>query len=61
MSTAVWADSLAFSVSDASALMSAFIKAKLKAARDLIAKKEFAKARDAAQEVLSYEPDNYNA
>ena len=61
MSTAVGVDSSVFAASDASALMSSFIKAKLKAARDLIAKKEFAKARDAAQEVLSYEPDNYNA
>ena len=41
--------------------MSSLIKAKLKAARDLIANKDFAKACDAAQEVLSYEPDNYNA
>ena len=41
--------------------MSTFIKTKLKNARDLIAKKDYAKAREAAAEVLSYEPDNYNA
>lgn len=41
--------------------MSAIIKTKLKAARDALGKKDFAKARDAAEDVLSYEADNYNA
>ncbi|KAL5507335.1 SKI3 [Sanghuangporus vaninii] len=41
--------------------MSTFVKSKLKSARELIGKKDFTKARDAAEEVLSYEPDNYNA
>ena len=41
--------------------MSAFVKTKLKSARDYISKKDFAKARDAAADVLSYEPENYNA
>ncbi|KAL5485002.1 SKI3 [Sanghuangporus weigelae] len=41
--------------------MSTFVKSKLKSARELIGKKDFAKARDATEEVLSYEPDNYNA
>ncbi|KAJ3567050.1 hypothetical protein NP233_g6613 [Leucocoprinus birnbaumii] len=38
-----------------------FAKAKLKLARESIGKKEFAVARDAASQVLDYEPDNYNA
>ncbi|KZW00293.1 TPR-like protein [Exidia glandulosa HHB12029] len=41
--------------------MAAFIKNKLKAARDLLGKKDYAGARDAANDVLSYEADNYNA
>lgn len=41
--------------------MTSFIKNKLKAARESIIQKNYAKARDAALEVLSYEPDNYNA
>lgn len=41
--------------------MSAFVKSKLKSARDAITKKEFAAARDAATQVLDYEPANYNA
>ncbi|KAK0440394.1 TPR-like protein [Desarmillaria tabescens] len=38
-----------------------FAKVKLKAARDFIAKKDFAAARDSAEKVLEFEPDNYNA
>ncbi|KAK0207900.1 superkiller protein 3 [Desarmillaria ectypa] len=38
-----------------------FAKLKLKAARDFIAKKDFAAARDSAEKVLEFEPDNYNA
>ncbi|KAL0956081.1 hypothetical protein HGRIS_002250 [Hohenbuehelia grisea] len=38
-----------------------FVKAKLKAARDAIGKKDFVSARDAASSALEYEPDNYNA
>ncbi|KAH8119473.1 TPR-like protein [Phellopilus nigrolimitatus] len=41
--------------------MSTFIKTKLKAARECIQKKDFAKARDATEEILSYEPEHYNA
>ena len=41
--------------------MASFVKSKLKAARDAIAKKNFELARDAASDVLSYDPDNYNA
>lgn len=37
------------------------VKTKLKQARDAIGKKDFSKARDAALQVLEYEPDNYNA
>ncbi|KAK0197963.1 superkiller protein 3 [Armillaria mellea] len=38
-----------------------FVRTKLKAARDFIAKKDFAAARDSAEKVLEFEPDNYNA
>ncbi|GBE81379.1 Superkiller protein [Sparassis crispa] len=41
--------------------MSAFVKSKLKAARDAIGKKDYGTARDASLGVLEYEPDNYNA
>jgi superkiller protein 3 len=41
--------------------MSAFTKSKLKAAKEAISKKDFAKARDASNDVLSFEPDNYHA
>ena len=41
--------------------MASFLKNKLKSARDLIGKKDFDGARNAAQDVLSYEPENYNA
>lgn len=41
--------------------MSAIVKTKLKGARDAIAKKDYEKARDAAQQVLEYDPDNYFA
>ncbi|KAI0371043.1 TPR-like protein [Pilatotrama ljubarskyi] len=41
--------------------MSAFVKGKLKAARDALAKQENEKGRDAALGVLEYEPDNYHA
>jgi superkiller protein 3 len=38
-----------------------FVKSKLKAARESIANKSFAAARDAARQVLDYEPENYTA
>jgi superkiller protein 3 len=41
--------------------MAAVVKAKLKAARDAIGKKNWEAARDAATGVLDFEPDNYNA
>ena len=41
--------------------MSAIIKTKLKAARDALGKKDYNTARDAAQDVLAYDADNYNA
>ncbi|KAL4253450.1 hypothetical protein ABKN59_002079 [Abortiporus biennis] len=41
--------------------MSVFVKGKLKAARDALGKKDYASAKDAAEGVLEYEPDNYNA
>ncbi|KAH9858634.1 TPR-like protein [Lenzites betulinus] len=41
--------------------MSAFVKSKLKAARDAIAKQDYEKAREAASGVLEYEPENYHA
>jgi hypothetical protein len=41
--------------------MSSFAKSKLKAARDAIGKKNYEQARDAAAQVLDYEPDNYTA
>lgn len=37
------------------------VKTRLKAARDAIAKKDYAAARDSAEKVLDYDPDNYNA
>ena len=37
------------------------VKNKLKVARDALSKKDFVQARDAATQVLEYEPDNYNA
>ncbi|KAI6121364.1 superkiller protein 3 [Pisolithus sp. B1] len=42
-------------------MSSAFVKSRLKAARDAIGKKQYETARDAASQVLDYEPDNYNA
>jgi len=42
-------------------MAAAFIKTKLKAARDLIGKKDFQGAYDAASQVLSYDARNYNA
>jgi hypothetical protein len=36
-------------------------KNKLKLARDALNKKDYAQARNAASQVLEYEPDNYNA
>ncbi len=42
-------------------MASSFVKGKLKGARDALGKKEYVKARDAATDALSYEPDNYNA
>lgn len=41
--------------------MSSFAKSKLKAARDAIGKKSYEQAREAAAQVLDYEPDNYTA
>ncbi|KAH8093923.1 TPR-like protein [Cristinia sonorae] len=41
--------------------MSAFVKTKLKNAREALGKKKYDLARDAATDVLSYEPENYNA
>lgn len=38
-----------------------FVKSKLKLAREALGKKEYPNARDAATQVLEYEPDNYNA
>jgi superkiller protein 3 len=38
-----------------------FVKNKLKLARDALGKKDYVQARDAASQVLEYEPDNYNA
>lgn len=41
--------------------MAAFVKSKLKAARDAITKKDFETALSASREVLSFEASNYNA
>ncbi|KAF8342132.1 TPR-like protein [Cantharellus anzutake] len=41
--------------------MAAFVKAKIKAARDAIGKKDFRTAQLAAEEALHHEADNYNA
>ena len=41
--------------------MTSFIKTKLKAARDAIAKKDYKTAEEAASQVLEYDPANYNA
>jgi len=41
--------------------MSSFAKSKLKAARDAIGKKKYEQAREAAEQVLDHEPDNYTA
>nr|VWP02312.1 Uncharacterized protein [Ganoderma boninense] len=41
--------------------MSGIAKTKLKGARDAIAKKDYEKARDAAQQALEYDPENYLA
>jgi superkiller protein 3 len=38
-----------------------FVKAKLKLAKDLLSKKDYAGSRDAASQVLEYEPENYHA
>jgi superkiller protein 3 len=37
------------------------VKSKLKLARDSINRKDFATARDAANQVLDFEPQNYHA
>lgn len=42
-------------------MSSSFAKTKLKTARDALGKKQYDAARDAALQVLDYEPDNYNA
>ena len=41
--------------------MASFTKSKLKAAKDAISKKDYEKARDASNDVLSFEPENYHA
>lgn len=41
--------------------MSAFVKSKLKLAKDAIAKRDYEKARESALGVLEYEPENYHA
>jgi len=42
-------------------MSSAQTKSSLKAARESIAKKDYAKALDLARKVLAFEPQNYNA
>ncbi|KAI0268796.1 TPR-like protein [Gloeopeniophorella convolvens] len=42
-------------------MSSAFVKAKLKAARDAIGKKDYQTAHDTSLQVLDHEPENYNA
>ncbi|KAG8887667.1 hypothetical protein FRB98_009229 [Tulasnella sp. 332] len=41
--------------------MSTIVKTKLRAAREAIGKKDYRVAEESAQQVLSFEPDNYNA
>ena len=41
--------------------MAAFVKSKIKAARDFIKAGDFSAAHAACQEVLSYESNNYTA
>jgi superkiller protein 3 len=41
--------------------MSSFLKSKLKEAREALGKKDYDKAREAATQILDYEPENYNA
>ncbi|KIK67005.1 hypothetical protein GYMLUDRAFT_37036 [Collybiopsis luxurians FD-317 M1] len=41
--------------------MSSIVKTKLKSARDLLGKKNYIGAKDAALQVLDFEPENYNA
>ena len=41
--------------------MAAFIKTKLKATRDALSKKDFQLAIDSANQVLSYDAENYTA
>ncbi|KAG9039837.1 Superkiller protein 3 [Tulasnella sp. JGI-2019a] len=41
--------------------MAAIVKTKLKAAREALGRKDYKSAEDSAQQVLSFEPDNYNA
>lgn len=38
-----------------------FVKTRLKGARDALSKKQYEAAREAATQVLEYEPENYNA
>lgn len=42
-------------------MSTALVKSKLKAAREALTKKNFQVARDAAAQVLEYEPESYNA
>ncbi|KAI0063698.1 superkiller protein 3 SKI3 [Artomyces pyxidatus] len=42
-------------------MSTAFVKNKLKAAREAIGKKDYQTAHDASAQILEYEPDNYNA
>jgi superkiller protein 3 len=37
------------------------VKAKLKAAREALGKKQYAAAKDAAEQALAFDPSNYNA
>lgn len=41
--------------------MSAIVKPKLKAAREALGKKDYAKAKDSSLSVLDYEPENFHA
>ena len=42
-------------------MSSAFIKSRLKSARESLGNKDFAGARDATLQILEHEPQNYNA
>jgi superkiller protein 3 len=42
-------------------MSSAFLKGKLKAARDALNKKDYQLAHDTSLQILEFEPENYNA